>query len=304
MFFLRTFCSPMLRNSLNGRQHFSSLKEDSALELLKKYDSPVMEYYTIRKAEEAKIAATKIIDNPSNISGGGVIKALVASGGRALGKFKDGGCDSGIKMFKTAEEAEEIAQKMLGYRLVTKQTGPEGLLCEKLMLVPEIKHSKTIYAAFSIDRTSETGITLIGSAEGGINIEDTAKHNPGAIIKLPVNASGDDLDEKCGIFIERLTFLPNKSKQELSVALKKLFQAFKQSDCTLAEVNPIFLEDGSGRIIFGDSKVAVDSNAMFRQDFVQKLLDESSTEGKKEQKESFNYVKLDGNIGCLGNNSR
>jgi len=285
------------------RKFAVSLNEFSALKLLKNVGAPVLEAKVASTPRDAARFSQEMIK--LSTTNRAVMKALVLSGGRGLGKFVNG-LETGIKIVEKPAEAQEASKKMLGHRLVTKQTGVEGLMCSNLMIVPEIDYDQIIYTAFLIDRQSETGLTLLGCAEGGVTIEEIAKTKPEAIVKVAVTPDGSGLSTEIDSFLHQMN-LKSDIADEMKTAIKQLFTCFKANDCTMAEINPVLIQSSLKKLYFADAKINVDESALFRQAEVSKLhkeqksLYEASDKNQTEPQGDFNYVKLDGNIGCLVN---
>lgn len=254
----------------------------------------------ISSPSEAKPLTEEIIkfSNANKV----MLKALVSSGGRGLGKFISGH-GSGIAEVSSGQEAEEVSKKMIGFNLVTKQTQAEGIKCKHLLAVPKIRSSKSLYLAFLVDNTSPTGISVLGSEEGGVNIEDIAKNSPDKIIRISVKPDCEDIERVAKEMATKLNVKTEQIEKELTKSIINLFKTFKKYDCTLAEINPVFIDD-LDKISFVDSKISIDESALFRQQYVESLYRKQQIMYGLEvpqKSPNFNYVKLDGNIGCLVN---
>ena len=221
-----------------------------------------------------------------------VIKAQVHSGGR--------GKAGGVKFAKTPEEAKEIASKMLGMKLVTRQTGPEGRIVRQVLVTEPADVKKEYY--LSITTSNETaGLVIVASAAGGTEIEETAKEHPEAIVQIPVSAV-EGFKTYQGIRTAEVLGLEGDLQKQLISLLAKLTRAYVEKDCSLIEINPL-VETADGQLLCLDAKVNYDDNALFRHPEIVAMRD-INEEDPKEYKASLsdlNYVSLDGDIGCLVN---
>jgi succinyl-CoA synthetase beta subunit len=221
----------------------------------------------------------------------GVVKAQVHTGGR--------GKAGGVRPFKTESEASKAAREILGMTLVTKQTGPEGLLVKKVMIEESIEVIRELYVAITIDRTKGVPVIMI-SPEGGMDIEEIAKTAPEKILKIypdPETPISDELARKAAAFLG----LTHAQVCEFCILLNKLYSVFQVRDCSLLEINP-FAIDPAGRMWILDCKFDVDDNAVFRQqDIVHE--DESDADPSELEAARFgmSFIKLDGDIGCMVN---
>ncbi|CAD5210528.1 unnamed protein product [Bursaphelenchus okinawaensis] len=270
-----------------------SLHEHYGHELLRKTGINVPDFGVATTPDEAYAVAQKI---------GGtdlVLKAQVLAGGRGKGHF-DSGLQGGVHLLESPEEVKEKASQMLHHHLITKQTGAQGRICEKVMVAKRLFLKKEYYFSIALDRQSNSPI-LIGSSQGGMNIEEVAATNPSAIIKQPINieqgvtdAIADDVAKKMGF--------KEKTRPQAIQTIKKLYDVFLKSDCGLLEINPMGV-DVDGNVVCVDCKVNLDSNADFRQKELYALRDEKQEDPLevRAHKANLNYIKLDGNIGCMVN---
>ena len=260
------------------------IHEYQAKEMLASYGVNVPGGIPAVDADQAYEAAKKF--------GACVIKAQVHSGGR--------GKAGGVKFAKTPEEAKEIASKMLGMKLVTKQTGPEGRIVRQVLVTEPADVKKEYY--LSITTSNETaGLVIVASAAGGTEIEETAKEHPEAIVQIPVSAV-EGFKTYQGIRTAEVLGLEGDLQKQLISLLAKLTRAYVEKDCSLIEINPL-VETADGQLLCLDAKVNFDDNALFRHPEVVAMRD-INEEDPKEYKASLsdlNYVSLDGDIGCLVN---
>ena len=227
-----------------------------------------------------------------------VIKAQVHAGGRGKAGF--------VKLVRSADEAEEAARFMLSNKMVSVQTGPEGLEVSKLLIAAGVDIDHEYYLAITTDRTTRTN-TLIASAEGGVEIEQVAEANPDAIIKTPIHPVMGLQPHQARDIAFRLGLKGKQVGQAVKImlALEKLY---RDKDCTIAEINPLVLTPATsdhpdGQLLAIDAKFNFDDNALFRHRDLQAMFDptEENPAEIKAQKFGLSYIALDGNIGCLVN---
>jgi len=262
------------------------IHEYQAKELLAKYGVPVQRGGVAYTAAEAGAVATRL--------GGKLwaVKAQIHAGGR--------GKAGGVKLVHSPEEAGAAAAGMLGKRLVTHQTGPQGRDVKRVYVEAASDVARELYLALSIDRTSGR-VTLIAAAEGGVEIEELAARAPDKIMRLAVDpATG--IEPFHG---RRLAFelgLGAPQVKAMVGLVGGLYRAFSELDASLIELNPLVIT-GSGDLVALDAKMGFDDNAMFRHPEIEALRDEGEEDPleREGQKNSLSYVKLDGNIGCMVN---
>jgi succinyl-CoA synthetase beta subunit len=221
-----------------------------------------------------------------------VLKAQIHAGGRGKG--------GGIKIANSAQEAKKLAKDMIGMRLVTHQTGPEGKIVKRLLVEEALDIARELYVGIVIDRASEAAV-IMASTEGGMEIEKVAAEKPELIFKEYVNpASG------FGAFQARkLAFQLGLSGETHKQAMKfiaSLYRAFEGSDASLAEINPLLVTK-QGHVLALDAKMNFDDNALARHPNILAMrdLDEESPLEVEASKYNLNYIKLDGNVGCMVN---
>src|SRR5258705_1993431 len=221
-----------------------------------------------------------------------VVKAQIHAGGRGKG--------GGVKVAKSFAEVRDLASKILGMQLVTHQTGPQGQKVRRLLIEEGADIKKELYVGMVVDRVTQR-VTLMASSEGGMDIEEVAAHAPEKIHKVFIDpgtglkdAEADGIAKKIGI--------PEADVPQARTILKGLYKAFDETDCSLAEINPLILT-GDGRVVALDAKINFDDNAAFRHPEWQQLrdLDEEDPAEVEASKYDLNYIQLDGDIGCLVN---
>ena len=261
------------------------IHEFQAKKLLGEYGVPVPRGRVASTPEEARQVAEEL-GKPA------VVKAQVHAGGRGKG--------GGIKTAETPQQAQEAASQILGMMLVTPQTGPEGRLVRRVLVEDQTLPERELYLSVLID--SATGRpTMIGSAAGGMEIEEVAARQPEAIHRVAIDPA--------------VGFQPHEGR-ELAFALdiagdllrpavnlmSALYRCFVEKDCSLVEINPLVV--ANGRLLALDAKVSFDDNALFRRDDIAAMRDPEEEDPLEVQAQELgisNYVKLDGNIGCVVN---
>jgi len=224
----------------------------------------------------------------------------VLAGGRGKGKF-DNGFQGGVHMVDSPEQAKEYASKMIGAKLITKQTGAAGRICNAVMLAERRVPEHEYYAAILSDRARQTPV-LVTSAQGGMNIEDVAKENPSAIITTPIDFEKGVSREEAVALAKKLGFKNEKTQSDAADTFVNLYKIFKDKDATQIEINPL-AETADGAVLCMDAKFGFDDNAEFRQKDIHDLRDVSQETPVEVEAQKFglNFIKLDGNIGCLVN---
>lgn len=261
------------------------IHEYQGKEILKKYGVPVPDGAVANTPAEAKKIAESMGDTV-------VVKAQIHAGGRGKG--------GGVKVVNGTEAAEKAAEKILGMNLVTHQTGPEGRLVKKVLVEEGMEIKKELYLGITIDRVSSRPV-FIASEAGGMEIEKVAAETPEKIIKEIIDPALDVFPYQA----RKLAFGLNIGSglvREMSSFVYKLYNVFKGEDCSLVEINPLVIT-GEGKILALDAKIDLDDNALYRHKDNLKLrdLDEEELLEIEASKYNLNYIKLDGNIGCMVN---
>lgn len=254
--------------------------------LLKEYGVPVPRGIVARTAEEAEAAARELGTDVV------VVKAQIHAGGRGKG--------GGVKLAKSPEEAKQIASEILGMQLVTHQTGPEGREVKTLLIEEGLPIDKEFYLGITLDRQTGRNV-FMASSEGGMDIEAVAEETPELILK-------ETIDPAVGMRsfqARKLAFglgIPADLINQAAKFMLSLYTAYEKMDASLVEINP-FLLTKDNRLIALDAKVTFDSNALYRhKDYVElRDLDEEEPLEIEASKYDLNYIKLDGNIGCMVN---
>ncbi|HYW74536.1 MAG TPA: ADP-forming succinate--CoA ligase subunit beta [Pyrinomonadaceae bacterium] len=262
------------------------IHEYQAKELLRKFNVPVPRGIVARSPAEAYAAAKELATEPV------VVKAQIHAGGRGKG--------GGVKLAKTADEARDLAGKMLGMNLVTHQTGPEGREVRVLLIEEGLPIDKEFYLGIVLDRASGRPV-FMASAAGGMDIEEVAAKTPEKIFK-------ETIDPAVGFRpfqARKLAFslgLPGELISQAAKFMQTLYSAYESTDASLVEINP-FLLTKDNRLIALDAKINFDDNALFRHPDFKDLRDLNEEEPLEIEASKFdlNYIKLDGNIACMVN---
>jgi succinyl-CoA synthetase beta subunit len=265
------------------------IHEYQAKAILKKYGVAVPRGEMVETREQAEAAAKKLFDAGAS---GVVVKAQIHAGGRGKG--------GGVKIAKSVEEAAELASKILGMTLVTHQTGPDGRIVRRLLIEETLPIEKELYLGIVIDRV-EAKPVFMASAAGGMEIEQVAAQNPDAILKEYIEP-GMGLE---AFQARKLAFKLDLKPTQINDAVRfttGLFRAFHDTDSSLMEINP-FVSCTDGRLFALDAKMNFDDNALFRHPDIRDLRDitEEDPLEVEASKYGLNYIKLDGNVGCMVN---
>ncbi|MGE0222082.1 MAG: ADP-forming succinate--CoA ligase subunit beta [Acetobacteraceae bacterium] len=271
-----------------------NIHEYQAKELLRRFGVAVPDGYPARSPEEAATAAAKL---PGPVF---VVKAQIHAGGRGAGRFTDDPNGKGGVRIVPAAELHATAAAMLGHTLVTKQTGPAGKRVNCLYVEAATEIDRELYLSLLVDRAAGR-ITLVASADGGMDIEQVAAANPDHILRLPI----DPVTGMSAFHARRLAAglgLAGPQAASLARFLSALYAAFTGLDCSLVEVNPLVVTK-AGEVVALDAKIAFDDNALFRHPDLDALRDAAEEDPKEREaeKHGLNYVALDGTIGCMVN---
>jgi succinyl-CoA synthetase beta subunit len=265
------------------------IHEYQAKTILRKYGVPIPRGEFALTREEAEAAAQKLLLNGAT---GVVVKAQIHAGGRGKG--------GGVKVAKSLDEAKSWADKILGMRLVTHQTGPEGKIVQRLLIEETLPIERELYLGLVIDRATARPV-FMASAAGGMEIEEVAAKDPQAILK-------EAIDPAIGFqpyHARKLAFGLGLNPGQINEAVRFMtgvYRAFVETDASLVEINP-FIITTDGRLFALDAKMNFDDNALFRHQDLKELRDinEEDPLEVEASKYSLNYIKLDGNIACMVN---
>lgn len=274
----------MLFQRRNGTH--MNLHEFQAKQLFSEYGIPGPSSKVVHAISEAQVAAQEL---------GGerwVVKAQAHSGGR--------GKAGGVKLVSGLQELEAAAQALLGARLVTNQTGPQGLPVNMVLVEQPTAYARELYLGALIDR-SRARVVFMASAAGGMDIEEVAAKHPEQIIKVAVDPVVGLQPYQC----RQIAFglgLDVKQAGALTKIMLALYRLFTERDASLLEINPLVVTE-SGDLVALDAKINLDDNALYRQPALSAWRDHTQEDEKEHQAQQFglNYITLDGNIGCMVN---
>lgn len=262
-----------------------NIHEFQAKEILKKFGVEVPQGYVANTPDEAEKIAEQL-------GGAVVVKAQIHAGGRGKG--------GGVKLAKSAKEAREIASQIIGMNLVTHQTGPEGKRVTKVLIEEGVDIARELYLGIVLDR-AKNQLVFMASTEGGVEIEKVAASTPEKIIK-------EYIDPAMGLQsfqARKIAFGLGLEGDQVKSAVKfltALYKAFVQSDCSMAEINPLIVTK-QGQVMALDAKINFDDNALYRHKEFAELRDlhEEDPLEVEAGKYNLNYIKLDGEVGCMVN---
>ena len=254
------------------------LQEYRSKEILARHGVPLLAGETATTPGEARAAAERI-------GGPVVVKAQVLVGGR--------GKAGGVKLAATPEEAETRASEIIGLQI-------KGITVRTVLVAPAAEIAREAYLGLILDRAAKA-ITVIASAEGGVEIEETARTNPEAILRLPLHPLLGLRDHN----IRRVSFflgIPAELRRDFATTLRGLFAAFVESDADLAEINPLVVTS-DGRLLALDAKIVLDDSGLFRHPDLEAMRDLNEEEPSEiaAREAGINFIKLDGSIGCMVN---
>jgi len=262
------------------------IHEYQGKEILRKYNVAIPQGTVAFSADEAAAVAQRL--------GGSVwvVKAQIHAGGRGKG--------GGVKIAKSINEVKTLASQILGMRLVTHQTGPEGRIVKRLLIEQGVDIAKEMYVGITLDRTTGMNVLMV-SREGGVEIEKVAAESPEKIVK-------EHVDSAVGLQqfqARKLAFALGLTGDAFKNGVKFLlafYKAYDATDASLAEINPLVITK-AGDVLALDAKINFDDNALYRHPEFAELrdLDEEEPLEIEASKSSLNYIKLDGNVGCMVN---
>lgn len=270
-----------------------NIHEYQAKQLFDQFNVPNPKGLVAGTAEEAAAAATEL-------GGSGiVVKAQVHAGGRGKGTFKNG-FQGGVHLVDSAEEAGEIAGKMIGETLVTHQTGEDGRLVRKVLVAQSVDIEKEYYLAILMDRETRRPV-IVASTEGGVNIEDVAESTPEKILNESVHPLLGLQPYQVRKLAANLGFAGAQAKA-FGKLLGALYRLFMSCDCSMVEINPLVVTTG-GDVLALDAKFNFDDNALYRHPDIEAMRDPEEEDPREVEasKYDLNYIGLDGNIACLVN---
>ncbi|KAA5536278.1 ADP-forming succinate--CoA ligase subunit beta [Taibaiella lutea] len=280
-----------------------NLHEYQAKELLKQYNVPTQEGIAVHNVDEAVNAYKQIaVDTGSKFV---VVKAQIHAGGRGKGTLKEVPSQHGVQVVKSAEDVETVAKNLLGNTLVTIQTGEAGKKVSKILIAQDMYYDgpserKEFYMSVLMDRAKKQNVIMY-STEGGMDIEDVAHNTPELIFKEWVKP-GYSLQ---GFQARNIAFnlgLSGEAHKNMVKFVTNLYNAYVGLDCEMLEINPLF-KSADDKIIAVDCKMGLDDNALMRHKNLVDLRDKTEEDPTEVEagEHNLNYVKLDGNVGCMVN---
>ena len=261
------------------------IHEYQAKEILKQYGVQVPEGGVALSVDEAVAIASKL-------GGRVVVKAQIHAGGRGKG--------GGVKLVSTVDEARAVAGEIFGMQLVTHQTGPEGKTVHKLLVEEACDIDREIYLGITLDRSSAR-LAVIGSPEGGVEIEKIAAEEPEKIFKFAIDPDVG-LEASDASSLASSLGLNGPLSDKFVSFLSALYEAYVSSDASLAEINPLVVTKG-GELLALDAKINLDDNALYRHEDLKVMMDPDEEDPAELEAKKFDlsYISLDGNIGCMVN---
>ncbi|MDZ7808725.1 MAG: ADP-forming succinate--CoA ligase subunit beta [Gracilimonas sp.] len=272
------------------------IHEYQAKEILEKYNVAIPGGIATTTVEETVEAAKKLKEKGSSLF---VVKAQIHAGGRGKGRTKKNNA-KGVVLCKTIDEVKEAAENLLGDVLVTVQTGEEGQLVQRLYVTDGVDIESEFYLGILLDRAVSKNV-IMASTEGGVEIEKVAEETPEKIVKEWVEP-GMDLQPNQA---RRIAFSLGLEGEALKNGIKiihALYNAYQETDSNMFEINPLIVTPDN-KVFALDAKVTFDDNALYRHKDLAELKDESEENSLEleAQKYNLNYIKLDGNVGCMVN---
>ncbi|MBI3900756.1 MAG: ADP-forming succinate--CoA ligase subunit beta [Chlamydiia bacterium] len=263
-----------------------NVHEYQAKEILQRYGVPVPEFAVVSQVEELKRAVDLLQLSQA------VLKIQVHAGGR--------GKAGGVQFAKTKEEILQKGKALLGFKLVNAQTGPEGVIAHKILVGKPIDIAKEYYVGALIDRTQGVPL-LIVSPEGGMEIEEIAVKYPEKILKVPISFDGKVRSYQLVQICKFMGWKGEEAKEGAKV-IQGLARCFIEKDASLLEINPL-VKTKEGKIVALDAKLAIDDNALFRQQEIAKMMDltQISPQEASAKEHDLAYIAMEGNIGCMVN---
>jgi len=263
-----------------------NIHEYQAKAILRNFGVPVPEGHVVYNSNSARDWAKRIGEGPW------AVKAQIHAGGRGKG--------GGVKIAKSADEVKQFAREMFGMTLVTHQTGPEGKVVKRVLIENGCNIADEFYVSFLVDRSTDM-VTLMASAEGGMDIEEVAAKTPEKIFFEAVDPTVGLAAYQARKVAFKLGFEIAQVKQAVPL-LMNLYKTFVEADCSLLEINPLVLT-GDGNLLCLDAKINFDDNALFRHLRIRDLRDYDEEDPMEIEASQYDlsYIALDGNIGCMVN---
>ena len=263
--------------------------EYQAKEILGQYGVAVQYGEVAESVDEAVVSAERMAADGTQLF---VVKAQIHAGGRGKG--------GGVKLAKSIDEVKEKAEAILGMQLVTPQTGPEGQKVRKILITAAEDIAHEYYVGVTLDRARGQNV-IMASTEGGVEIEEVADATPEKIVKIYIDPAVGLRPFQAVEVASTLGFEGPAFKQAVKF-VRALYRAYEESDATIAEINPLVRTD-DGRVVALDAKINLDDNAMYRHADLAEMRDKYEEDPLEIEadKHHLNYIKLDGNVGCMVN---
>ncbi|OGU75921.1 MAG: succinate--CoA ligase subunit beta [Ignavibacteria bacterium RBG_16_34_14] len=279
------------------------IHEFQAKEVLKKYNVPVQDGIAIKDLSEVDNAISQLQQRGINQF---VVKSQIHAGGRGKGKLYNPNnrdellLEGGVKFTTSPEKAKEYTQKIFGNILVTHQTGPEGKKVKTLFIAEGLDFKKELYLGILLDRSVSKNV-IMGSTEGGVEVEKVAAETPEKIIKVWIEPSVGLQQYQARKLAFSLGFEGDSFKNFIKFIFA-LYKAYEETDASLLEINPLIITNDN-RVVALDAKMNFDDNALYRQKEIEDFrdLNEEDPLEIEASKYNLNYIKLDGNVGCMVN---
>ncbi|MFH5884217.1 ADP-forming succinate--CoA ligase subunit beta [Halalkalibaculum sp. DA3122] len=272
------------------------IHEYQAKEILKDYGVAVPDGIAATSVDDAVEAAEKLKNNGATLF---VVKAQIHAGGRGKGRTKNSN-SKGVILCDSVDEVKEAAEGLLGDTLVTVQTGEEGQKVQRIYITDGVDIEQEFYLGILLDRAKSKNVIMV-STEGGVEIEKVAEETPEKIVKEWVEP-GMELQHNQARHLAFALGLEGDAFKKAVKFIMALYECYQQTDASLVEINPLVLTPG-GYVIALDAKMTFDDNALFRHKDIEELRDESEENPIELEAAEFglNYIKLDGNVGCMVN---
>ena len=266
------------------------IHEYQAKQILKEFNIPIQDGHIIKDSSESREIVAKVQKDFN--SEAVVVKAQIHAGGRGKG--------GGVKFCTSIDKAEKEIQKMMGMQLITHQTGPEGRKVKKILVTEALDIKSEFYVAITLDRAKEMNVIMV-SPEGGVDIEDVAQKTPEKIHKVWIKPNYNLRGFQIKKLIKGLGLSSSHAKDAIEL-FKNLYKCYEKTDCSLLEINPLVLTKDD-KIIALDAKFNFDGNALYKHSNILEMrdLDEEDLTEVEASKYNLNYIKLDGNVGCMVN---
>ena len=266
------------------------IHEYQAKQILKEFNVPIQDGYIIEDASQSRDVVERVQKDFKSESV--VVKAQIHAGGRGKG--------GGVKFCTSIDKAEKEIQEMMGMQLVTHQTGPEGKEVNKILVTEALDIKSEFYVAITLDRAKEMNVIMV-SPEGGVDIEEVAEKTPEKIHKVWVEPSYNLRGFQIKKLIKGLGLSGAHAKDAIAL-FKNLYKCYEETDCSLLEINPLIVTEDD-KIIALDAKFNFDGNALYKHPNILEMrdVDEEDPTEVEASKYNLNYIKLDGNVGCMVN---